>query len=74
MLAIGIFTDNVTMYKEAITYFKSGVRNRNIDKFIWTNYIVDGQVLGQGQEAGRDQGHATLGFALAGALAQMAYN
>jgi hypothetical protein len=74
MLAIGIFTDNVTMYEEAITYFKSGVGNGNIDKFIWTNYIVDGQVLGQGQEAGRDQGHATLDFALAGALAQMAYN
>jgi hypothetical protein len=74
MLAIGIFTENVTMYQEAITYFKSGVGNGNINTFIWTEYIVDGQVLGQGQEAGRDQGHATLDFALVGALAQMAYN
>ncbi|KAH6694993.1 putative GPI anchored protein [Leptodontidium sp. MPI-SDFR-AT-0119] len=74
MLAIGILTDNSTMYQEAITYFKSGGGNGNIDKFIWTEYTVDSQVLGQGQEAGRDQGHATLDFALAGALAQMAYN
>lgn len=74
MLSIGIFTENVTMYEEAITYFKSGIGNGNINKFIWTEYTVDGQVLGQGQEAGRDQGHATLDFALVGALAQMAYN
>lgn len=74
MLAIGIFNDNVTMYNEAITYFKSGVGNGNIDRAIWKLYTVDGDVLGQGQEAGRDQGHATLDFALLGPLAQMAYN
>lgn len=74
MIAIGIFTDNATMYQEAIAYFKSGAGNGNIDKLLWKEYIVDGQVLAQGQEAGRDQGHATLDFALAGALAQMAYN
>jgi hypothetical protein len=74
MLAIGIFNENVTMYEEAITYFKSGVGNGNVDRFIWKEYTVNGQVLGQGQEAGRDQGHATLDFAMVGALAQMAYN
>jgi hypothetical protein len=74
MLAIGIFNENVTMYEEAITYFKSGIGNGNVDRFIWKEYTVDGQVLGQGQEAGRDQGHATLDFAMVGALAQMAYN
>ncbi|KAG4439060.1 hypothetical protein IFR05_005451 [Cadophora sp. M221] len=74
ILAIGIFNDNETMYDEAITNFKSGVGNGNIDRFVWKEYTVDGQILGQGQESGRDQGHATLGFALVGALAQMAYN
>ncbi|KAH8817082.1 putative GPI anchored protein [Xylogone sp. PMI_703] len=74
MLAIGIFNDNVTMYNEAITYFKKGVGNGNIDKTIWKLYTVDGQSLGQNQEAGRDQGHATLDFALLGPFAQMAYN
>jgi len=74
MLAIGIFNENATMYEEAITYLKSGVGNGNIERTIWKLYTVDGEVLGQGQEAGRDQGHATLDFALLGTLAQMAYN
>lgn len=74
MLAIGIFNDNTTMYQEAITYFKSGVGNGMIDRTIWKLYTVDGEALGQCQESGRDQGHATLDFALLGPLAQMAYN
>lgn len=74
ILAIGIFTDNRTMYDEAITYFKSGVGNGNIDRMVWKLYTVNGQILGQGQEAGRDQGHATLDFAFLGTIAQMAFN
>jgi hypothetical protein len=74
MLSIGIFNDNRTMYEEAITYFKSGVGNGNINNFTRDLYTVDGEVLAQGQEAGRDQGHATLDFALLGAFAQTAYN
>ncbi|KAH8596302.1 alginate lyase [Bisporella sp. PMI_857] len=74
VISIGIFTSNQTMYNEAITYFKGGVGNGNIDRMIWKLYTVDGQVIGQGQEAGRDQGHATLDFALLGTIAQMAYN
>jgi hypothetical protein len=74
MLSIGIFNDNRTMYEEAITYFKSGVGNGNINNFTRDLYFVDGEVLAQGQEAGRDQGHATLDFALLGAFAQTAYN
>lgn len=35
MLAIGVFNDNITMYNEAITYFKSGVGNGNINRAIW---------------------------------------
>lgn len=33
-----------------------------------------GKPLGQGQEAGRDQGHSLLDFAELGVLAQQAYN
>ncbi|KAI4596860.1 hypothetical protein KJ359_005205 [Pestalotiopsis sp. 9143b] len=76
MYAIGVLSDNATMTSEAITYFKSGQGNGAIEKAIWTTYTEDGsgKVLGQGQEAGRDQGHATLDFALLGAFAQQAYN
>ena len=74
IMAIGILTDNTTMYNEAITYFKSGAGNGGIDHAIWVLYEVDGEQLGQGQEAGRDQGHSNLDYALLGPIAQMAYN
>jgi hypothetical protein len=74
IIAIGILTDNTTMYNEAIEYFKFGAGNGAIDHAIWMMYEVDGESLGQGQEAGRDQGHANLDFALLGPIAQMAYN
>jgi hypothetical protein len=62
------------MYDEGINYFKTGAGNGQIEKMIWKLYQVDGQTLGQGQEAGRDQGHAMLDFALLGVIAQTAYN
>ncbi|RAL08829.1 putative GPI anchored protein [Aspergillus homomorphus CBS 101889] len=74
VLSIGVLSDNATMYDEGITYFKSGAGNGQIEKTIWKLYDVDGETLGQGQEAGRDQGHSMLDFALLGAIAQTAYN
>ncbi|GFF73441.1 hypothetical protein IFM47457_10309 [Aspergillus lentulus] len=74
VMSIGVLTDNRTMYDEGINYFKTGAGNGQIEKMIWKLYQVDGQTLGQGQEAGRDQGHAMLDFALLGAIAQTAYN
>ncbi|KAB5518162.1 putative GPI anchored protein [Coniochaeta sp. 2T2.1] len=76
MHAIGILADDSTIANEAITYFKSGGGNGAIEKFIWKLHTEPGssKILGQGQEAGRDQGHATLDFALVGVLAQQAYN
>jgi hypothetical protein len=71
-LAIGVLTDNETMYDQAITYFKHGKDSGAINNTIWKIYEPEG--LGQGQEAGRDQGHATLDFATLGAIAQMAWN
>ncbi|KAJ5679908.1 GPI anchored protein [Penicillium macrosclerotiorum] len=74
ILSIGILSDNKTMYEEAITYFMSGAGNGQIENAIWELYKVDGQSLGQGQEAGRDQGHSMLDLALLGPFAQAAYN
>lgn len=74
ILSIAIFNDDQDKFDEAIDYFNNGVGNGQINKFIWETYDVDGKVLGQGQEAGRDQGHATLDFSLVGVFAQMAYN
>lgn len=74
ILSIGILTDDQAKFDEAIDYFKDGSGNGQINNFIWELHEEDGKVLGQGQEAGRDQGHATLTFSLIGAFAQMAYN
>ncbi|OGE54716.1 hypothetical protein PENARI_c005G05324 [Penicillium arizonense] len=74
VLSIGVLSDNRTIYEEGIEYFKNGAGNGQIQNAIWKIYTVDGQALGQGQEAGRDQGHAMLDFAFLGAIAQMAYN
>lgn len=78
MQAIGILSDNRTMYNEAMTYFKFGTGNGAIQNALWTNFsetgTVGGKQLSQNQEAGRDQGHATLDFALFGVIAQQAWN
>ncbi|GKZ33112.1 hypothetical protein AbraIFM66950_002890 [Aspergillus brasiliensis] len=74
ILSIGVLSDNQTMYDEGLTYFKSGEGNGQIEKAIWKLYQVDGEALGQGQEAGRDQGHSMLDFALLGPIAQTTYN
>ncbi|KAF8440684.1 chondroitin AC/alginate lyase [Terfezia claveryi] len=71
ILSIGIFTDNTTMYNEALTYFKSGKGNGAINNAIWKVYN-DGTA--QVQESGRDQGHTTLVMGLLGVIAQTAYN
>lgn len=75
MYATGVLSDNTTMADEAINYFKTGAGNGAIEKAIWKTYSESssGKILGQNQEAGRDQGHATLDFALLGALAQQAW-
>ena len=74
ILAIGILTDDLSKATFAINYFKKGVGNGNIDNAITATHTVNGEVLGQGQESGRDQGHANLVISLLGAFCQMAYN
>lgn len=74
--AIGVFTDNQTMYDYAMNYFTSGDGMGAMPNFIIANHTEDGagKVLAQSQEAGRDQGHATLDIALLGVILQQGYN
>lgn len=76
LLAIGIFTDNQTMYDYALDYFRTGPSNGALPVFAIANYTESGsdKVLTQGQEAGRDQGHSTLDMVLLGIIAQHAFN
>jgi hypothetical protein len=71
MQSIGVLCDRPDIYDEAMTYFKTGRGNGAMDKAIY--YIHPGH-LGQWQEAGRDQGHTTLGIALMGPILETAWN
>lgn len=76
LLAIGIFTDNQTMYDYALGYVHNGPSNGALPVFAIAKYKESGlgKTLTQGQEAGRDQGHSTLDLVLLGVIAQQAYN
>ncbi|MCC4594510.1 alginate lyase family protein [Xanthomonas campestris pv. phormiicola] len=72
IMAIGVLTDRSDLYDEAVDYFKQGAGNGSIAHAVWKLYPDLG--MGQVQESGRDQGHATLVIALLGSLCQMAWN
>lgn len=74
--AIGVLADDQSIVDEAVDYFKTGVGMGALDNAIWFVHEESGsgKSLGQGQEAGRDQGHSLLDFALLGVVAQQAYN
>jgi hypothetical protein len=73
ILAIGVFTDDRAKFDEAVSYFKGGVGTGQVDRLV--NHLYPGDpVLGQGQESGRDQGHATLVISLVGALCKIAFD
>lgn len=77
ILSIGILADDQEKINEAISYFKSGVGAGCIERAVVTMYDDPdeaGKKIGQCQESGRDQGHATLCAALMGIFCQMAYN
>jgi hypothetical protein len=73
VLAIGVLTDDRAKFNEAVNYFKNGVGTGQVDRLV--NHLYPGSpMLGQGQEAGRDQGHATLVISLIGAFCKIAYD
>jgi hypothetical protein len=73
VLAVGVLADDRAKFDEAVGYFKDGVGTGQVDRMV--NFLYPGNpVLGQCQESGRDQGHATLVVALAGTFAKIAYD
>jgi hypothetical protein len=70
MIAIGVLCDREDIYNYGIRYFKTGKGNGAIRNAV-TYIHPDG--LGQWQEAGRDQGHTTMGIALTATICEMAW-
>ena len=71
IMAIGVLCDNVTLFNEAVTYFKTGMGNGCVSQTVY--YMHPGH-LGQTQESGRDQGHNTLSVSLLTTICEMAWN
>ncbi|MES2438018.1 MAG: LamG-like jellyroll fold domain-containing protein [Verrucomicrobiota bacterium] len=71
MQAIGVFCDRADIYNEAMNHIYQGGGNGAIDRAI---YHLHAGNLGQMQESGRDQGHATLSISLLGAICEMGWN
>lgn len=71
VLAVGVLCDRDDIYQEALDYHDQGAGNGAALQAV---YHVHPGNLGQWQESGRDQGHATLGIGLGVALCEMAWN
>lgn len=75
ILAIGVLTDNQDYINEAIMYYK-GIGGGPGNIFKGVPYLHDDpdsdELLGQGNECGRDQGHNTLCVAVLGTFCRMA--
>ncbi|KAF4273781.1 hypothetical protein CNMCM8812_007002 [Aspergillus fumigatus] len=75
-MAMGVLTDNQTVWDFAVEYFKEGEGTGSIHNAI-TDIVEEpgtGAPLGQGQEAGRDQGHSALDVQLLAVVGQQAWN
>jgi Alginate lyase len=75
-MAIGVLADNLTAWDFAVNYFKNGSGNGAIGNAI-TNIVQEPgttNLLGQGQEEGRDQGHSALDYQLLGVIGKQAWS
>lgn len=75
-MAMGVLTENQTVWDFAVDYFKQGDGTGAINNAI-SNIVEEpgtGTPLGQGQESGRDQGHSALNIQLLAAIGQQAWN
>ncbi|CAI7598362.1 unnamed protein product [Penicillium crustosum] len=75
-MAMGVLTENQTVWDFAVDYFKSGDGTGAINNAV-VNIVEEpgtGALLGQGQESGRDQGHSALDIQLLGVIGQQAWN
>lgn len=73
-VAIGILTDNQTMYDQGRNWFINGTGNGKQTNAIPYLHTYDNELIAQTQESGRDQGHNMLDIALLASLGLMAYN
>ena len=73
-VSIGVLADNETIYHQGLHWFYNGTGNGQIQHAVPFTHVVDGQVLGQTLESGRDQGHNMLDIALLAAIGKIAYN
>lgn len=71
ILGVGVLCDRRDLYNEAIGYFQTGIGNGAASKIV---FFMHPGYMGQWQEAGRDQGHCTLGPALLGPFCEIAWN
>jgi hypothetical protein len=67
MMAIGVFTNDRTMFDRAVGWYQSGTDNGSL-----THYIIN--EAGQCQESGRDQTHTQLGIAFLAQAAEIGWN
>lgn len=82
LMAIGIYSDNSTMYNWAVNLFLNGLPDHSIvvngalPYLSIANFTEEGRkkTLMEIQESGRDQGHATLCTALLGVIGQQGKN
>lgn len=78
LLSMGILADNQDMINEAILHFKQGEGPGCIMRKGILTFEQDpsgtGEMLAQGNESGRDQGHNVLCAGMVGTFCQMAYN
>ena len=77
-LAIGVFCDRPDLYRQACDYFAGNNRGQLMSfgnaSLVHGVYFMHPGHLGQWEESGLDQGHATLGMSLGGDLLEMAWN
>ena len=71
VIATGVLCDDPVIFQEAIDYFHNGVGVGRISELL---HYVHPNGLGQSQEFGRDQGHATMLVPLLGSFCEIAWN
>ncbi|ARN56036.1 Alginate lyase [Sedimentisphaera salicampi] len=71
MAAIGVLCDNRAVYEQALDFFKYGPGNGRVERAAW---YIHPNGLGQGEEAGRDQGHNLGGWYFMAMLCKIAWN